>query len=248
MPGMKYKLKNNQSATLDKKLNCDITIRLPGFFSVYNSLAAVAVWDDIMSDKKMELSNDRYRVMANVLESFSVQGRTELMESVFGYRVMVDYAHNEMSLKSVLVTMRQYTEKKLICIFGCGGNRSKERRYKMGEVSAEYADVTVITDDNPRYEASMDIISDIETGILRVLDKSDCISFMDELSCGKYIIRSDRQKAIQNTLSKAEKGDMIIIAGKGHENYQEILGIRYPLNDMEIVKEIIRLEKSEYYR
>ena len=85
-----------------------------------------------MSDKKMELSNDRYRVMANVLESFSVQGRTELMESVFGYRVMVDYAHNEMSLKSVLVTMRQYTEKKLICIFGCGGNRSKERRYKMG--------------------------------------------------------------------------------------------------------------------
>lgn len=232
-PGVKYELLYSQEPVHE------ISMPIPGRYSVYNSLAAIAVTDRILS---MDEPDTRYEIMAQILSEFSVNGRMEIIKSVKGYTVVVDYAHNAKSLQDLLLSLREYVSGKLICIFGCGGNRSKSRRYNMGEVSAKYADVTVITDDNPRYEESEKIMEDIETGVRRVLSGGARRDFTGELIKGSYIMQSDRQKAIQNVLSKVQKDDMIVIAGKGHETYQEIKGVRYPMNDAQIVREVLRAE------
>ena len=210
------------------------TLNLPGIFSVYNALAAITVCDIILSENHM---SEGLAFMAGILADFSVKGRLEVVTFNTGYSVIVDYAHNEISLELLLESMRKYTEGKLITVFGCGGNRSRERRFKMGEVSAKLSDITVVTSDNPRYENPFDIMKDIEQGILTVLNKSDMIA-NDRISFdnGKYVMIPDRQKAIETALCKAKKGDMVIVAGKGHETYQEIMGTRYHMSDSEIIK------------
>ena len=140
--------------------------------------------------------------------------------------VMIDYAHNAMALESLLSTLKEYHPHRLIALFGCGGNRSKLRRYDMGEVSGKLADFTIITSDNPRFEEPMDIIHDIETG----MKKTD----------GKYIEIPDRREAIYYALDHGEKGDIIVLAGKGHETYQEIKGKKYPMDEREIIKDYLK--------
>ena len=138
---------------------------------------------------------------------------------------MIDYAHNAMALESLLETLRDYHPKRIVCVFGCGGNRSRARRFEMGEVSGRLADFTVITSDNPRFEDPQAIIDDIVTGI----EKTD----------GKYITIIDRKEAIAYAIEHGQAGDVIVLAGKGHEDYQEICGKKYPMDERVLIKEIL---------
>lgn len=198
---------------------------LPGIFSVYNSLAAVTVCDIILREHDV---TDRLKLMSEALHDISVKGRLEVISSDKGFMVVIDYAHNELSLRELLMAMRQYVRGKLITVFGCGGNRSRERRYKMGEAAAEMSDFTVITSDNPRYEKPDDIMNDIKQGMLNVFKE-------DRENDERYVMIQDREKAVRYALSCAEEGDVVIVAGKGHETYQEIMGIRHYMKDSDIV-------------
>ena len=139
---------------------------------------------------------------------------------------MIDYAHNAMSLKSLLETLKEYNPKRLVCLFGCGGNRSRDRRFEMGEVSSKLADLTIVTSDNPRNEEPQAIIDDIVTGVKR--------------AGGKYITITGRPEAIRYAIENAEEGDVIVLAGKGHEDYQEIKGKKYHMDERELVADVIR--------
>ena len=146
------------------------------------------------------------------------------------FTLMIDYAHNAMALESLLTTLREYHPKRLVCLFGCGGNRSKLRRYEMGEVSGKLADLTIITSDNPRDEEPLDIIADIKTGI----GKTD----------GAYVEICDRKEAIRYAITHGKEGDIIVLAGKGHEDYQEIKGVKYPMDERVLIQEILDEIKS----
>ena len=130
-----------------------------------------------------------------------------------------------MSLKSLLTTLREYEPARLVCVFGCGGNRSRLRRYEMGEVSGTYADLTIITSDNPRFEEPLDIIEDIKVGIRKTE--------------GVFIEICDRKDAIAYAIDHGQPGDIIVLAGKGHEDYQEIKGVKYPMDERILIKEIL---------
>ena len=138
----------------------------------------------------------------------------------------MDYAHNAVSMESLLTTLRDYHPKRLVCVFGCGGNRARDRRYSMGEIGGKMADLCIITADNPRFEKNEDIIKDIEVG----LAKTD----------GTYLVIPDRQEAIFYAIRNAEEGDMIAIIGKGHEDYQEIEGVKHHFLDREVVEEAVK--------
>ena len=138
---------------------------------------------------------------------------------------MIDYAHNAMSLESLLTTLKEYNPKRLVCLFGCGGNRSKLRRYEMGEVSGNLADLTVITSDNPRFEEPQAIIDDIKTGIAK--------------TSGKYVEIIDRKEAIRYVIENGRPGDVIVLAGKGHEDYQEICGVKHPMDERVLIAEVL---------
>ena len=138
---------------------------------------------------------------------------------------MIDYAHNAMSLESLLTTIKEYNPARLVCLFGCGGNRARSRRFEMGEVSSRLADLTVITSDNPRDEEPMDIINDIIVG----MKKAD----------GEYVTIPDRKEAIRYCMENAQDGDIVVLAGKGHEDYQEIKGVKYHMDERELIQEII---------
>ena len=133
---------------------------------------------------------------------------------------MIDYAHNAMSLESLLTTLREYEPGRLVCLFGCGGNRAKSRRYEMGEVSSRLADLTVVTSDNPRNEEPMDIINDILVGV--------------------HMTIPDRKEAIAYCMKNAQDGDIVVLAGKGHEDYQEICGVKHHMDERELIADIIK--------
>lgn len=141
------------------------------------------------------------------------------------FTMMIDYAHNAMSLESLLHTLRDYHPERIVTIFGCGGNRSRTRRYEMGEVSGRMSDLTIITSDNPRFEEPQVIIDDIITG----MKKTD----------GEYISICDRKEAIRYAIEHGRAGDVIILAGKGHETYQEIKGVKYDMDDRNLIKEVL---------
>ena len=155
-----------------------------------------------------------------------VDGRMEIAYVSKTCSVIVDYAHNAVSMESLLSTLRDYHPKRLVCVFGCGGNRARDRRYSMGEIGGKMADLCIITADNPRFEKNEDIIKDIEVG----LAKTD----------GKYIVIPDRREAIFYAIHNAEEGDMIAIIGKGHEDYQEIEGVKHHFLDREVVEEAVK--------
>lgn len=197
--------------------NMHVELTLPGEFSVYNSLCAIAVAEHF--DVEEEL-------LKAALYDVKVAGRVEPVKVSDEFIVMIDYAHNAMSLKSLLSTLREYNPGRIVSLFGCGGNRSKLRRFEMGEVSGNMADFTIITSDNPRDEEPEDIMNDIETGIKK--------------TSGKYIKISDRGEAIKYAIDNGQNGDIIVIAGKGHEDYQEIKGVKYHQTDRELVMRCIK--------
>ncbi len=198
------------------RANYPVTINMPGKFSVYNGLCAVAVCD-VMGIKP--------ETVQSVLPKGHVKGRIEPVKVSDDFTLLIDYAHNAMALESLLTTLREYEPARLVCLFGCGGNRSRDRRFEMGEVSGRLADLTVITSDNPRNEEPLDIIADIRTGI----DKTD----------GKYVEIPDRKEAIRYCIQNGKPGDIIVLAGKGHEDYQEIKGKKYPMDERVLIAEIL---------
>ena len=195
----------------------EITLGVPGEHNVYNALAAAAVtlWVGVPAEK-----------LQHALEHLKINGRMEIVYTSEKCCVIVDYAHNAVSMESLLATLREYHPKRLVVVFGCGGNRSKDRRYSMGEIGGRMADLSIITADNSRFEKVEDIIADIRGSI--------------EKTGGKFIEIPDRKEAITYSITHAEPGDMIAIIGKGHEDYQEINGVRYPFLDRAVVEEVVK--------
>ena len=197
-------------------LNFPVEIDIPGKFSVYNSLVAIAVCRHFDIEKE------------NILEALKgakAKGRIEQVKVSDDFMLLIDYAHNAMSLESLLSTLKEYQPERLVCLFGCGGNRSKLRRYEMGEVSGKMADLTIVTSDNPRFEEPQEIIDDIKIG----LAKTD----------GAYIEIIDRKEAIKYAIENGRPGDVIVLAGKGHEDYQEIKGVKYPMDERVLIEEVL---------
>lgn len=191
-------------------------IATPGKFSIYNALTAIAI------SRHFRVSEQDIH---KALKEIKVKGRIEMVKVSDKYTLLIDYAHNAMSLESLLTTLKEYRPNRLICLFGCGGNRAKSRRYEMGEISGKLADLTIITSDNPRFEEPMDIIADIRTGIAK--------------TSGQYVEIPDRKEAIRYAMSIGEQGDIIVLAGKGHEDYQEIKGVKYPMDERVLMQEIL---------
>ena len=203
------------------KMDMDVEIDVPGTFSVYNSLVAIAVCEHF------NVSADDLREALKVVKT---KGRIEMVPVSKDFILMIDYAHNAMSLESLLLTPKEYHPKRLVCVFGCGGNRPRLRRYEMGEVSGRLADLTVITSDNPRFEEPQAIMDDIKVGMGR--------------TDGAYVEICDRKEAIRYVIEHGQKGDVIVLAGKGHEDYQEIKGKKYPMDERDLIREVLQ-ELSE---
>ena len=203
------------SYSISGKMQMDVEMDVPGKFSVYNSLAAIAICRHF---------GVKEEAIKEALKGIRVKGRVELLPVSDHFTLMIDYAHNAMSLESLLTTLREYDPKRLVCLFGCGGNRSKLRRYEMGEISSKLADLTVITSDNPRNEEPNAIMEDILTGV----KKAD----------GEYVMIADRKEAIRYCMVNAQEGDVIVLAGKGHEDYQEIQGKKYHMDERELVQQV----------
>lgn len=198
-----------------------VEIDLPGKFSVYNSLTAIAVC------RHFNVTEENIQ---KALKQAKVKGRIEMVKVSDDFTLMIDYAHNAMSLESLLTTLKEYKPNRLVCLFGCGGNRSKLRRYEMGEVSGKLADLTIITSDNPRNEEPQEIINDIKVGI----GKTD----------GKYVEIIDRKEAIAYAIHHGQPGDIVVLAGKGHEDYQEIKGKKYPMDERILIQEILEEDQK----
>lgn len=196
--------------------------RLIGTFNVYNELAASTTC------ALLGLKTDG--IVSSIKNVEGVSGRLERID-FDGVNVFIDYAHTPDGIKKTLSSLKAVAEQMVICVIGCGGNRDEKKRKPMGKICGEIADFTVITSDNPRYEDPMDIINEIEKGILQ--------------STKKYVIVQDRKEAIKYALNLAEKGDIVLIAGKGSEKYQEVLGIKHLYNDKDTVKEILENLKIE---
>ena len=197
-------------------LDFHVEIDIPGKFSIYNSLTAIAIC------RHFKVSEEN---ILKALKVAKVKGRIEMVKVSDDFTLMIDYAHNAMALESLLTTLKEYHPHRLVCLFGCGGNRSKLRRYEMGEVSGKLADLTIITSDNPRDEEPQAIIDDIKIGMA----KTD----------GKYVEIPDRKEAIAYAIHHGEPGDIIVLAGKGHEDYQEIKGKKYPMDERVLIADIL---------
>ncbi len=189
---------------------------IPGRFSVYNSLAAICV------AQKFGISPE---VVKEALAQVRVPGRSELVDNKKEIPIMIDYAHSPESLENILQAVKSYTRGKVISVFGCGGDRDSGKRPIMGEISGRIADYTFITSDNPRTEDPQKIVEQIEEGIKKTK--------------GNYKVIVDRKEAIKEAIQMATKRDIVVLAGKGHEPYQEINGVKYPFDERIIVREII---------
>ena len=197
-------------------VDAHVVVDIPGMFSVYNSLTAMAICAHF---------GVPVETMLQALKQAKVKGRIEMVPVSDKFTLMIDYAHNAMSLESLLTSLRKYEPERLVVLFGCGGNRSKLRRYEMGEIAGKLADFTIITSDNPRDEDPQAIIDDIKIGI----GKTD----------GAYTEIIDRKEAIKYAIENGQPGDVVILAGKGHEDYQEIKGVKYPMDERVLIAEVL---------
>lgn len=193
-----------------------VKVDIPGRFSVYNALAAICV------AKRIGISSDK---VIEALAEIKVPGRSEMVPNKKEIPIMIDYAHSPESLQNILSAVKSYTRGKVISVFGCGGDRDKTKRPVMGEISGRIADFTFITSDNPRTENPEEIVKEIEEGIKKTK--------------GNYKVVVDRKEAIKEAIKIATKLDIIVLAGKGHEPYQEINGEKFPFDERIIVNEII---------
>ena len=205
-----------------KDRNERVKTGIPGRFSVYNSLAAICVAQKFGIDSE---------IVKQALLEVRVPGRSEMVDNKLELPIMIDYAHSPESLQNILYATKSYTRGRVISVFGCGGDRDSSKRPIMGEISGKVADYTIITSDNPRTEKPEDIIKAIEEGISKTK--------------GKYEVIVDRTEAIEKAIKMANKRDIIILAGKGHETYQEINNEKKHFDEREIIKEIIeKIQKS----
>jgi len=195
------------------KIKEHVELGMPGEFNIYNSLATLAVSYTLKLDIKKTLES---------LLDVSVRGRVEMVPISKDYHVIIDFAHNEEEVNSLFTMVKEYNAKRLICVYGSGGNRSKVRRYSIGELCGRVADLSILCADNPRDEEVEDINKDTIVGINR--------------SNGKYIEIPDREKAIYYSLDHAQKGDLILYLGKGHEDYQEKNGIKTHFSEREVME------------
>ena len=197
----------------------DVLMRLsiPGLFSVFNAMGAVGMAQSV----GMKLGS----IKAGLESLTSVSGRLEPVRTNKGFSVFVDYAHTPDALENVLKTVREFSRGRVLCVFGCGGDRDRAKRPIMGEVVGRFSEFAIITSDNPRTEEPLAIIESIEEGVKR--------------SGTKYTVIENRKEAIRYALASARENDVVLIAGKGHENYQEINGTKYHFDDKEIVEELL---------
>lgn len=194
---------------------------IPGRFSVYNSLAAICV------AKKFGIEPEKVK---EALVDVRVPGRSELVDNKLEIPIMIDYAHSPESLQNILQAVKSYTRGRVISVFGCGGDRDTSKRAVMGEISGRIADFTFITSDNPRTEDPEKITEQIEVGMKKTK--------------GKYTVVVDRIEAIRQAIKMATKRDIIVLAGKGHEPYQEINGVKHLFDERIIVKDLIEEMKK----
>ncbi len=228
-----YSLRDNGATYTAKSISCKeketdyafvgdgiihrIRLKAPGLFNVANSLAAIAVC--------MELGVSLYGCAEGLRQFYSVKGRMEFLPLNRDFSVIIDYAHTEDSLRQSLLFLRSIKKGRLITVFGCGGDRDREKRGKMGEIVGELSDVAVVTSDNPRHEEPEKIINDILMGMKK--------------SKKSVYIHENRKKAIEYALQRARNNDIIFLAGKGHETSQQIGDERLPFDEREIVREIL---------
>ncbi len=215
----------NKEVTFDVTYNSEkenIKIGIPGEFTVYNALAAMSI--ALKLDVNM-------KIIKESLKNISVCGRSELVPNKLDIAIMIDYAHSSKSLENILTATKGYVKGRVISVFGCGGDRDAKKRPQMGEISGKIADYTIITSDNPRTEDPQLIVNQIEEGIKNTNGKYECIV--------------DRVEAIEKAIRMANKDDVVILAGKGHEPYQEINHVKYPFDERIIVNEIIEKILSE---
>jgi len=194
-----------------------VALRLAGIFNVYNALLAAGV--------ASALGIEAEAIRAGLEAVRSVPGRIELLETETPYRVILDYAHSPDSLENILKAVRGTTKGKMIALFGCGGDRDSAKREIMGEIAGKLADYCILTSDNPRNEDPFAILAQIEEGI----KPTGC----------EYTVIENRREAIGYALDMAQAGDVIVLAGKGHETYQEIKGVKYPFDEKIVVAELL---------
>ena len=197
-------------------LDFEAEVPMPGRFSVYNALCAIAICRHFRAD------TDAVR---KALSAIKVRGRIEMVRVSDSFTLLIDYAHNAMALRSLLTSLREYEPNRLVTLFGCGGDRDPERRFTMGEESGRTSDFTIITSDNPRTEDPMKIIADIETGMKR--------------TNGIYVTIPDRKEAIAYAIHNGQAGDIIVLAGKGHEDYQIIGKTKHHMDERELIRDIL---------
>ena len=216
---IEYSLSSTTFQLITKKETYKVKAPIVGEFNVYNLLAVISglVGSGLPIQK----------VIKQVSHISQVPGRMERLGTKLTPQVFIDYAHTPDALKKALRTLKDQTEGKLVCVFGCGGDRDKGKRKEMAEAASDLADTNFITSDNPRSESPKKIISEISRSM-----------------SGAYKIEIDRHKAIFKAIEQAKKQDIILIAGKGHETYQEINGVRYPFSDKKYVKKALKKYKT----
>lgn len=202
---------------LEGRSSFPVEVSIPGLFSVYNALSAIS------AARELGIGEAPIR---QAISTIKVDGRMELVYASDHFTVIVDYAHNGVSAQSLLETLRDYNPSRLVVVFGCGGNRDPHRRYEMGEVCGRMADLSIVTADNSRWEKVEDIMKDIHIGL--------------DPTGGAYVDIADRRDAIRYSIMNAEPGDVIAIIGKGHEDYQEVKGVKTHFLDREVAEEYIR--------
>ena len=195
----------------------DISMRMTGMFNVYNALAAASL--------AMILGIDKQAIKAGLESVKAVPGRIEMLETHTPYKVILDYSHSPDALENILTTVRMFTKKRLIVLFGCGGDRDHGKRPIMGEIGGRLADFCILTSDNPRTEDPNLILEAIEEGL--------------KPTRGKYVVIENRREAIRCALQMGREGDVIILAGKGHETYQDIMGVKRPFDEKVVVQELL---------
>ena len=194
-----------------------VNLMMTGMFNVYNAMAAASC--------AMVLGISAEDIKAGLEGMPSVPGRIEMLPTGTPYRVILDYSHVPDALMNILTTVRQFAKARVIALFGCGGDRDQGKRPMMGEIGGKLADLSILTSDNPRTEDPMKILEAIEAGI--------------KPTGGEYVVIENRREAIRYAMEIAEAGDIIVLAGKGHETYQEINGVKYPFDEKVVVQELL---------
>ena len=200
-----------------------VNLMMTGMFNVYNAMAAASC--------AMVLGVSAQDIKAGLEGMPSVPGRIEMLPTNTPYRVILDYSHVPDALMNILTTVKQFAKARVIALFGCGGDRDQGKRPMMGEIGGKLADLSILTSDNPRTEDPMKILEAIEAGI--------------KPTGGEYVVIENRREAIRYAMEIAEAGDIIVLAGKGHETYQEINGVKYPFDEKVVVQELLEEIKAK---